>query len=319
MELQLPNYIGSVRVMVAAAAGGRYGRAEQDVLVRAPVMVLPTLPRVLRPHDQITVPVTIFALGEDPGEVEVSLGAVGPVRIMGPAKQLITFDGEDSVEVFFRLAAQQQIGTAEIVISATAQAGIIRAVSVRHCPFAPPIPIFIWWKKKIVDEGAAVTFTVPPPGVPGTERMRLSISPWQGMNIEHRLQWLIRYPYLCLEQITSAVFPPQLYLPGLAPLDREQLAEIDENINAAIQKLREYQLSGGGFAYWPGAGAADLWSTNYAGHFLLEAKSRGGYHVPDTLLKGWLEFQTEAARAKAGDRHTRAYRLYLLALADSLN
>lgn len=123
VELQLPNYIGSVRVMVAAAAGGRYGRAEQDVLVRAPVMVLPTLPRVLRPHDQITVPVTIFALGEDPGEVEVSLGAVGPVRIMGPAKQLITFDGEDSVEVFFRLAAQQQIGTAEIVISATAQAG----------------------------------------------------------------------------------------------------------------------------------------------------------------------------------------------------
>ncbi|HHY14822.1 MAG TPA: hypothetical protein GX521_01970, partial [Firmicutes bacterium] len=66
---------------------------------------------MLRPHDQITVPVTIFALGEDPGEVEVSLGAVGPVRIMGPAKQLITFDGEDSVEVFFRLAAQQQIGT----------------------------------------------------------------------------------------------------------------------------------------------------------------------------------------------------------------
>ena len=65
-----------------------------------------------------------------------------------------------------------------------------------------------------------------------------------------------------------------------------------------------------------GDGVPELWSTNYAGHFLLEAKSRG-YHVPDDILAGWVKFQREAARANAGTRHTRAYRLYLLALADS--
>ena len=43
----MPNYIGSVRVMVVGAHKGAYGSADKTVPVRKPLMVLATLPRVL--------------------------------------------------------------------------------------------------------------------------------------------------------------------------------------------------------------------------------------------------------------------------------
>lgn len=151
--------------------------------------------------------------------------------------------------------------------------------------------------------------------MPGTDATRLVVSSVRGLNLNHRLQWLIRYPYGCIEQITSGVFP-QLYLADLYPVSKEELMEIDGNINGVIAAYSRYQLVNGAFAYWPDSSAADHWATNYAGHFLLEAKAKG-YHVPAQMLERWIRYQAEAAKANAGTQLTRAYRLYLLALADA--
>ena len=42
----MPNYNGRVRVMVVAGNGELTGNTEKSVLVRKPVMLLGTLPRV---------------------------------------------------------------------------------------------------------------------------------------------------------------------------------------------------------------------------------------------------------------------------------
>ena len=134
---------------------------------------------------------------------------------------------------------------------------------------------------------------------------------FRGLNINHRLKWLIRYPYGCLEQVTSTVFP-QLYLPEVFNPTSEELQDIDENINAAIQAFREYQLGSGGFSYWPNQSTADYWSTNYAGHFLLEhgRKATSPEHVGDVGT-----IPAAGGKENLGNTLTRAYRLYLLALA----
>src|SRR5690606_4544063 len=134
---------------------------------------------------------------------------------------------------------------------------------------------------------------------------------------------LIQYPYGCLEQITSAVFP-QLYLSSLMKLSDERKKEIQDNIHAAIHRLSGYQLPSGGFAYWPGnfysaqERLRDSWTTSYAGHFLIEAKGLG-FAVPDTMLTSWVRHQRIAAQSWDGSsdeqRLDQAYRLYTLALA----
>jgi uncharacterized protein YfaS (alpha-2-macroglobulin family) len=201
---------------------------------------------------------------------------------------------------------------------------------------------------KTVESGQSVSFIIPGRGIPGSNNARISIRSRPNLNFTHRLLWLIRFPYGCIEQNTSAVFP-QLYLKKFLrdmraagkelKQERKEQAEkdIDANINAAIARLRKFQLPSGGFTYWPGNTTVTEWGTNYAGHFLIEAKKLG-YNVPDDLYNNWLRYQGTratsslpqrpgATRDQSTDLEQRferllreylmnqTYRVYLMALA----
>ena len=46
--------------MVVAGDGSAYGSAEKSVFVRQALMILPTLPRVIGPDEQFSLPVSVF-------------------------------------------------------------------------------------------------------------------------------------------------------------------------------------------------------------------------------------------------------------------
>jgi alpha-2-macroglobulin len=94
---------------------------------------------------------------------------------------------------------------------------------------------------------------------------------------------------------------------------------IDDAVHAAFDRLKTFQLSGGGFSYWPrgyySSNYSD-WVTSYVGHFLVEAKSLG-YKVPQSLWDTWLrDAQGNAKRVKQSNHRYQAYRLFVLALAE---
>ncbi|MFP4016147.1 MAG: alpha-2-macroglobulin family protein [Halanaerobiales bacterium] len=314
ITFDIPNYIGSLKVMVVGAKQGKYARTEERVAVKSPLMILPTLPRVMGPLDKIRVPVTVFAMEDNIGEVKLSLEVEGAAYPRGEQEIYLEFDEAESKEVFFEMAADDMIGKADIIISADAENSDYFTDKKVEMPVRPYNPYIYSSSEQIADSGEVVEFRVPEAGIAGTAAAQLSISSMKGLNINHRVKWLLRYPYGCIEQTTSAVFP-QLYLPAVSEFDHEELMEIDENINAAILRIRDYQLNNGGFSYWPNGSYVNQWGTNYAGHFLLEAR-RKGYRVPDDLINNWSAYQEKAARANEGDFLTRAYRLFLLAMAD---
>ena len=144
------------------------------------------------------------------------------------------------------------------------------------------------------------------------------------MNLGQRMQYLIRYPYGCIEQITSALFP-QLYLADFMDLSEEKRKEIEENIQAGLRKIMQFQNSGGGLSYWPGHGESSDWGSSYGGHFMLEAEKRG-YRLPPGMKEAWILYQanaannwnpspTAAASVLAMEELQQAYRLYTLALS----
>jgi exopolysaccharide biosynthesis WecB/TagA/CpsF family protein len=53
LELQLPMYVGSVRVMLIAGHDGAYGATDATVPVQSPLMVVTTLPRVLGSSEKV--------------------------------------------------------------------------------------------------------------------------------------------------------------------------------------------------------------------------------------------------------------------------
>lgn len=314
VNFKMPGgYIGGVRVMVIGAKGGRYGSMAKGITVKSPLMVMPTLPRVLRPDDKIEVPVTVFAMEDNLGEVKLKMEFQGPVQARGETEKVLHFTGKETRDIYFELEAEEEIGTAEIKITAStpehqAEKTVNLAVKASN-------PYIYLADEKIVESGEEVKLKIPVEGIKNSSSARISLARRKNLKLDHRIKWLIRYPYGCIEQTTSSVFP-QLYLKELFNLSEERIKEIDENINAAIERLRTFQLADGGFSYWPNGNKSDLWGSNYAGHFLLEARNKG-YHVPEDMLKRWINFQQDKSKDNSEDYLTRAYRLYLLAMANN--
>ena len=140
------------------------------------------------------------------------------------------------------------------------------------------------------------------------------------LDLESRLEGLIRYPYGCIEQTVSAAFP-QLYFKDLVDLPPGDAANLefkaDAHINTAIRRMRRFQLADGSFGFWPGGRRPSVWGSLYVGHFLLEARSLG-YHVPPDMMTRWLQYQRSQALLTRDPLVVRVKRAYLLALATLL-
>ncbi|NOZ13686.1 MAG: alpha-2-macroglobulin family protein [Acidobacteria bacterium] len=315
LNFTMPEYIGAVRIMAVAAAGTRYASAEKSVAVKKDLMVLPTLPRVVHPGDRIQVPVTVFAMKKHIGTVTVNISATGAAKVAGSSERKLTFDKTGEKDIFFTLEIPQALGNADIRIEARSSRD--SAVHTTQLQSVQVSPRMYEWHTTPVKPGQSVTLKIPDKGMPGSNHARIVIRKRAELNIGHRLNWLLHYPYGCVEQTTSAAFP-QLYLKILTHLTPEQEEKSDAIINRTIERLRKFQLADGGMSYWPGSTFLSPWGTNYAGHFLLEAKKRG-YHVPEDMLSAWLQFEKSRAESTLDSMTTRTYRLYLLALAGQGN
>ncbi|MEM9921075.1 MAG: MG2 domain-containing protein [Bacteroidota bacterium] len=324
-EVTLPNYVGSVRTMVVAADNGAYGNTEKTTPVRKPLMVLATLPRVLGPGEQLSMPVNVFAMESKVKEVTVQVEETsGLVEFPAGTQKSIRFAqvGDEIVE--FDLKVLESVGVGRFKITASGGGETVSQeieIDIRN-----PNPYATDVLADVVDAGTIWEQSFDPMGIKGTNTATLEVSSIPPLNLDKRLRYLLNYPHGCVEQTTSGAFP-QLYVGRLIDMDEEKKQVVTTNIEAAIKRLRKFQTSSGGLGYWPGDDQNSHWGTNYAGHFLLEAKKLG-YSVPNTFMDNWTRFQKRVAKrwdpslddgrySYRSAALTQAYRLYTLALAGS--
>lgn len=316
-SINIQSYVGSVRTMVIARYADAYGYAEKATPVKKPLMVMASLPRTLKPEEEIAVPVNVFVLDKKIKMVEVSIATNNYFEVLGEKTKKLTFSKEGDQLTTFRIRVKKNVGTGSIKVSATSGAEAVNYAI--NLPILAPNPQISQVFTKQLLPGTNWQQNIQAIGYGGTNSATLEVSSVPPFNLAKRLDYLIQYPHGCIEQTTSSVFP-QLFINDFVAMSPEMLKKIEKNINAAINRLSRFQVSQGGFAYWPGMGSADEWGSNYAGHFLLEAKHKG-FGVPEQMMKKWLEFEKSKAKSWAGDDQntelTQAYRLYLLALADN--
>ena len=316
-NIEMPQYIGSVRTMVIAANEGAYGAAEVTTPVKQPLMVLATLPRVAGPGEDIVLPVNIFTTNKATKQVKVEVKASGKLKVAGAAQKSLTFSEPGDQVTYFSLKSSEALGEGSVVVTATS--GSLKATYDVTLNIRVSNPPLIAVEDKLIPSKDKWQVSYSPIGIAGTNEGVIEISTLPPLNLEQRLQYLVQYPHGCIEQITSSVFA-QLFLEKLTTVDEAREKQIEQNIKQAISALRGFQLSSGGFSYWPGNTTPDAWGTSYAGHFLLEAKNKG-YNVPDELLSSWVDFQElQASQWSPGvttnqNELIQAYRLYTLALA----
>ncbi len=309
-KFHMPNYFGSVRVMVVGANENCYANAEKTIQVKSPLIVLSSLPRVMGPADNIYVPVSIFATKDGIGKTKVSISVDGVGSILGKKDTTVDMSKESETDVMFTLAADEAVGNMKVKI--TAANGANKAEEITELEVRASNPRVFDFKEIGVEAGKTAQLTLPTAGMEGTRKSRIVISRFANANFTGRMKGLIEYPYGCVEQTTSAAFP-QLYLPDVFKLSTDERKRVDDNINAAIGRLRSFLMPNGKLSYWPNGNYHSNWGTSYAYHFLVEAKNKG-YFVPDDLLRAISNSENTSATAAEGMFSERTYRLYVLAL-----
>ncbi len=316
-RLTMPRYVGSVRAMLIAADGQGYGSAEKAIPVSNPLMVLGTLPRVLGPGEKIKIPVSVFAMEEGIKKVKVKIETGELLKASGPSEKEIEISGTGEYDTGFDYVVSETTGTAKIII--TAEAGREKATHEINIDIRNPNPPESRTAFSRIAGGGSWNTDIVKFGAEGTNSAAIEVSGILPLNLEERLDYLIRYPHGCIEQTTSAVFP-QLFTGGLLKGSEGRQEETEMNIRDGIDKLGKFQLSSGGMSFWPGSELVSEWGSVYAAHFLLYA-GRSGYTIPSSMMSRLMQYIRSEASSynySEGEKYmqvTQAYRLYVLAEA----
>jgi hypothetical protein len=313
----MPQYIGSVKTMLVAGYEGAYGKTDKATPVRKPLMVLATLPRVLGPEETLRLPITLFSTDKNIQNVKVDIKITGPLSLPEGSSRSVALKGIGDITTEFGLTVKSETGIAKVEVTATS--GNFKATDVIEIEIRNPNPPVSKSQETILDAGKSWNTSVAPIGIAGSNSAVLEVSSLPPINLGQRLKYLLQYPYGCIEQTTSSVFP-QLYLDQVKQLTEAEKAMVQRNIKAGIDRLKLFVNRDGGFSYWPGNEDSDSWGTTYAGHFLVEADAKG-YFVPHDMIKRWKKYQKNKAQSWRKNQEyssgelIQAYRLYTLALA----
>ena len=264
VSFDLPDFNGQVRVMAMAWSAAGIGQAAADVLVRDPIVVSAAMPRFLAPGDRSRILLELAHVEGPAGPVEVSLTSHGNglgIENDG-TPMLLDLPEQGRAQLAFQVEAlsqgptqngvedqRQRVGPAVISGGSLASStGVARPTELLVrlvTPTGDELTKALLLGLRNLEPAISQTQAIPlEPGaaplrlqtllaedsglLPDTASWSLSISGAGALDVPGILWSLDRYPFGCVEQLTSRALP-LLYLDSVAlsaglPLDSNATA-----------------------------------------------------------------------------------------------
>lgn len=281
-----------VEAVVSTSADNRIGIAETTVTTSKEVMVNDNLPRIFRSRDSVTLaPVVFNRTGKD-GEFEVSLKSEN-LTVEKPSKKAFIKNGESATVEFKAVPSDVPQGQDRSIAKLTflAKSGdksdeIEKSVPVYRSETWETVATMGATKDASFDEKLNLAGIDP---ARGELLVRYSASLFG--NAAEGLDYLVRYPYGCVEQRTSAVMPSVILkrfadaIGSEFDLDKRTVPyyeggiRVDKTVREALSdyaaSIPSYVRADGGFGYWAGYDRSDFRMTAYALKALGEIRALG--------------------------------------------
>ena len=313
-NIKSPDAVGRLRLMAVAVDQDRYGSADQDLTLTAPLLVEANWPRFVAPGDRFDVPVKLFNELPESIYADLAIDIEGPLEVARDERhERIAVEPGTPTTVWFSATAtgSGQVSVRVSASAASAESGLLRAKSEAVFASRPPRPPHVESSLVRLRPDESITIDPPTHFVPETVRTTVDISSQPSVELLSAFEAVVDYPYGCVEQTTSRLYvllhAQRLFERSLPEDIRTR--SIPDMINSGIERLATMQTRGGGLAYWPGGAEPHLWGSAYAGGFLAEARS-AGYRVDESFLDELIEFLENALRPggySADDPSTRAF------------
>ncbi len=298
VEFDIPNFNGRLRLMALAWSKEKMGSASAALQVNDPVVLSPSLPRYLAQDDRSTIQLLLENIDGPEGSYTLNWQSEGPLNLP-PALRSTTLALTQGKRQQLHFPVQATgIGTGSLNLQVQGPEGYSYegnfALNVR----GKYLPVLRRTYSQIPPGATVVLDQESIKGLfPESAKVSLSISPAPNVDVAGLLGQLDRYPYGCLEQVTSRALP-LLYANLLAsrfaaPID----SQLDGRIQGAIEAILSKQLGEGDFSLWPNMFEGDAWLSAYAMDFLQRARSRG-YVVPEYFYSKGIQYLRQQVRDK---------------------
>ena len=311
----------------AAAADSRVGQATLELISTKPMFVQLQTPRFFTAGDIARIGATVFNNGKLPLDVTVTLtakGAVLPVhasqtvKVAAGQQAYLTWDANiDPAAARVDLLAHAVSGSYED--SSTPSLGTLDRQGIPVLAFRVTETV---GTSGLISQADSITEAVQlPAGLPaGTATLSVALSPSLAASLQDGLTYLEQYPYSCLEQTTSRLLANVISKRILEASNRSDAtlqADLDRQVNSALQRIYATQNYDGGWGWW--SSISDPLTSAYVLYGLAEARD-AGYIITDSVwanagqyLKDNLPILGESSPSWQYNR--QAFMVYVLARA----
>ena len=338
---KLPDTLTRYRVIaIAHHETTRFGHAESAIVVKKDLMLEPKAPRFANQTDTLQPQVLVQNASRFAGTWEVRFDAHAadgtPVcRALGTTSEKVSLAPGASATIAFPTLAENT-GEAVLTWKATPvslQNGTLNEDLARRLSDAVESRFNVVYPMPLVRQVKFVKLDLPSTIVDLRNTLDANLLDGMGsVDLEFArsplveaagsIDFLLHYPYGCVEQTTSSLIPwcavedLKHTIPAFARLPEKKVRDA---IQAGADRLLSMQLPDGSFTYWPGGTDTVDWATSYAGMGLMMAASKGA-GVPASAIEsltqhliGSLRGLSDAKSAQILESHARS--LLVLSLA----
>ncbi|MFA7894481.1 alpha-2-macroglobulin family protein [Pseudomonas putida] len=290
--VDIPDFNGELRLMAQAWTEDHFGMAEGKTVVAAPLIAELSAPRFLAGGDQTRLALDLANLSGAAQQLTVQVTTEGQVSLTGNAMQSVALAEGQRSTLMIPVQAQGGLGQGKVHVQVTGLqlAGEAQTTFEREWTLGvrPAYPAMLkHFRVALKDQ----PWTLPeadlaafePAGLEGT----LALSSRPPLNLAEQIRALKAYPYGCLEQTTSGLYP-SLYADAdtlkRLGIEGEPATVRKRKIEMGIEHLLGMQRYNGSFGLWSADSEEEYWLTAYVTDFLLRARDQG-YGVPAEALK----------------------------------
>ena len=290
LRVDVPDFNGSLRLAALAYTDSRYGNADGNVTVRAPLVVEPSTPRVMAAGDQATISLDLKNLSGKDGTARVSVKGGGLITVDKATQSVPLKDGAGTT---LKMPVTAQAGAAVATVDIHAELNDYQVD--RHFEFAvrPAWPETVSTTPMALEAGKGEHFGAAAIAglLPATVKARLTLSTLPPLPYAAALRDMLRYPYGCIEQTTSKGYAA-LILDGATAraLGAQVMSDAVRKgaVDTALSRIASFQASNGHFSFWGGTSPIVTFTTPYVVDFMLDARD-AGFAVPQDVLQKSLQ------------------------------
>ncbi len=290
-DIDIPNFNGKAKIIAFIVTKDSVGINSSSFIIKDEIIIKPTYPKFLVVGDKLNIPIKIFNDSNKELKFNITTKNIS-AKIVKNSKENLILNIEALKEGEGYIKIESNGYYSDIFIPIHTDKTLIS-------------------QRFIGESNKKIIFNLDKNLI--NPKVNIDISNSYLKSLKGEFNYLVNYPYGCLEQSTSKLLTLlnlEKFIDANESVKKVLLKERDIFIKNGILKLYDMQLYSGEFLYWEGGKTINKFASIYAIDVLLTLQNRG-YDLPKEMKKRIFKYLNSTIK-KPDSKNLAFYSLWIL-------